>query len=161
MPSDAAVDAWARLARVSDAVRTAIEAELKLKDFPPLAWYDALLELDRAADGHLRPFELERQMLLPQYSTSRLVDRLERAGLVGRIGCPGDGRGQLIRISDRGRDLRRRMWPVYAEAIERYVGAKLTDEEAQNLSALLGQIADVCRTARARHAALTGAALTG
>jgi hypothetical protein len=38
------------------------------------------------------------------------------------------------------------MWPVYAEAIERYVGAKLTDEEALRLSALLGQIADVCRT---------------
>jgi len=151
-PSDAAINAWARLVRVGESVRTAIEAELKLSDVPPLAWYDALLELDRAPEGQLRPFELERQMLLPQYSTSRLIDRLERAGLVERVGCPGDGRGQLIRIREPGRELRRRMWPLYAAAIERYVGAKLTDDEAQRLSELLGQLSDVCRTARARAA---------
>lgn len=154
-PSDAAVHAWARLVRVGEALRAAIEGELKEHDFPPLAWYDALLELGRAPDGLLRPFELEGRMLLPQYSTSRLVDRLERAGLVERLGCPVDGRGQLIRITDQGRDLQRRMWPAYADAIERYVGAKLTDDEARRLSKLLEPLSDVCRTARAREA-LTG-----
>jgi DNA-binding MarR family transcriptional regulator len=152
-PSDAAVHAWARLVRVGEALRAAIEGELKEHDFPPLAWYDALLELGRAPDGQLRPFELERQMLLPQYSTSRLVDRLKRAGLVERLGCPEDGRGQFIRITDQGRDLQRRMWPAYADAIERYVGAKLTEDEARRLSALLEPLSDVCRTARARETA--------
>lgn len=150
-PSNAAVHAWARLVRVSEALRVAIEGELKVHDHPPLAWYDALLELGRAPQGRLRPFELERQMLLPQYSTSRLVDRLERAGLVERLVCPFDGRGQFILITEAGRDLQRRMWPAYADAVERYVGAKLTDDEARRLSDLLGQLSDVCRTARARE----------
>lgn len=154
-PSDVAVHAWTRLMQVGDAVRTAIEGELRARDYPPLAWYDALLALDQAPDGQLRPFELERQMLLPQYSTSRLVDRLERAELVSRFGCPNDGRGQLLAVTEKGRDLRRRMWPVYADAIEHYVGAKLTEEEAERLSDLLGRLSDVCRTAVARKAAAT------
>ncbi len=47
----------------------AVEQDLKKAGFPPLAWYDALLELSRAQHP-LRPVELEKQMLLPQYSTS-------------------------------------------------------------------------------------------
>ena len=59
----------------------------ELAGFPPLSWYDALLELSRAPNGMLRPVELEKHMLLPQYSTSRLVDRLAEAGLAERKTC--------------------------------------------------------------------------
>jgi DNA-binding MarR family transcriptional regulator len=148
-PSDAAVQAWARLVRVSAAVRDAVEAELKAEGFPPLSWYDALLELERAGRG-LRLFELERRMLLPQYATSRLVDRLERAGLARRFVCTQDGRGQVAAITDEGRDLRRRMWPTYAAAIERHVGARLTEAEAAALSNLLGKLG--CPIAAAKEA---------
>src|SRR3954463_14379525 len=98
-PSEAAIQAWARLVRVSGALLDAVEAELKTAGFPALSWYDALLELDRAPEGRLRPFELERHMLLPQYSTSRLVDRLEKAGFVERLGCPDDRRGRHVSIT--------------------------------------------------------------
>ena len=140
-PSEAAVQAWARLIRVSGALLDAVEAELKGAGFPPLAWYDALLELDRAPEGRLRPFELERHMLLAQYSTSRLVDRLERAGLVERLQCPVDGRGQHVAITGAGRELRARMWPAYAAAIERHVGSKMGCTDAQKLAELLGRLA--------------------
>jgi DNA-binding MarR family transcriptional regulator len=143
-PSEAAIQAWARLVRVSGALLDAVEAELKAAGFPALAWYDALLELDRAADGRLRPFELERHMLLPQYSTSRLVDRLEKAGLVERRECPADGRGLHVAITDAGRELRRRMWPAYAAAIERHIGSKIGCADAQRLAELLGRLSTGC-----------------
>jgi DNA-binding MarR family transcriptional regulator len=143
-PSEAAVQAWARLVRVSGALLDAVEAELKTAGFPPLAWYDALLELDRAPEGRLRPFELERRMLLPQYSTSRLVDRLERAGLLERLRCPVDGRGFHVSITAAGRELRRRMWPAYAAAIERHIGSKMGCSDAQKLAELLGRLAAGC-----------------
>jgi DNA-binding MarR family transcriptional regulator len=143
-PSEAAVQAWARLVRVSGALLDAVEAELKTAGFPPLAWYDALLELDRAPEGRLRPFELERHMLLPQYSTSRLVDRLERAGLLERLRCPVDGRGFHVSITAAGRELRRRMWPAYAAAIERHIGSKMGCSDAQKLAELLGRLAAGC-----------------
>lgn len=140
-PSDEATQAWARLVRLQPAMVAAVEAELKAAGFPPLAWYDALLELSRAEKGWLRPLELERAMLLPQYSTSRLVDRLVAAGLVTRTPCPVDGRGQNLFLTPAGRELQHRMWPVYAAAIQRHVGSRLTDEEATQLAALLGKLA--------------------
>src|SRR5689334_17657062 len=98
-PSPPTVGAWARLLRAHHTVLTAIESDLKLNGMPPLAWYEALLELARAPGGRLRPLELERQLLLPQYSTSRLLDRLARAGLVTKEACPEDRRGHLIAIT--------------------------------------------------------------
>src|SRR5580658_6725918 len=75
-PSTEATACWIRLMRVQSRVLDAVEQELKKAGFPPLAWYDALLELSRAPSGEMRPVELEKQMLIPQYSTSRLIDRL-------------------------------------------------------------------------------------
>src|SRR5437868_6601151 len=109
-PSSQTVSAWARLVRVQQALLGSMEAELKAAGFPPLAWYDALLELSRAPAARLRPLELEKAMLLPQYSTSRLVDRLVKAGLVTREICPVDGRGQFVTITAEGRELQTRMW---------------------------------------------------
>src|SRR5256714_186663 len=70
-PSTEAAAAWIRLMRVQSRVLDAVEQDLKKAGFPALAWYDALLELSRAPSGEMRPVELEKQMLIPQYSTSR------------------------------------------------------------------------------------------
>src|ERR1700721_1967690 len=67
-PSSEATAAWIRLMRVQTRVLDAVEQELKKAGFPPLAWYDALLELSRAPTGEMRPVELERHMLIPQFS---------------------------------------------------------------------------------------------
>jgi DNA-binding MarR family transcriptional regulator len=140
-PCAETVGAWARLVRVQQQVLAAVERDLKKAGFPPLAWYDALLELSRAPQGEMRPVELEKHMLLPQYSTSRLIDRLADAGLVERKTCPEDGRGQFVAITPAGRNLQKRMWDAYATAIERHVGAKLTSKEAASLRDLLGKLA--------------------
>jgi DNA-binding MarR family transcriptional regulator len=89
-PSTEATAAWIRLLRVQSRVLDAVEQDLKRAGFPPLAWYDALLELSRAPSGEMRPVELEKQMLIPQYSTSRLIDRLVDEGLAARRECKID-----------------------------------------------------------------------
>ena len=86
----------------------------------------------------LRPFELERAMLLAQYNLSRLIDRIERAGLVERRACEDDGRGQLVAITEHGKAIRLKMWPVYAQAIEATVGKRLSAKQAKALDGLLG-----------------------
>lgn len=75
-PSTEATAAWIRLMRVQSRVLDAVEQELKKAGFPPLAWYDALLELSRAPSGEMRPVELEKQMLSrgsPRSMGSRLA----------------------------------------------------------------------------------------
>src|SRR6202047_5501821 len=79
-PSTEATAAWIRLMRVQSRVLDAVEQDLKKGGFPPLAWYDALLELSRAPSGEMRPGDLEKQMLIPQYSTWRLIEQLGGEG---------------------------------------------------------------------------------
>jgi DNA-binding MarR family transcriptional regulator len=76
-------------------------------------------------------------VLFEQYNLSRLLDRMEKDGLVRRIPFPGDKRRQLIEITEEGRALQWRMWGVYGAAINRFIGAKLNDKEAGQLATLL------------------------
>ncbi len=138
--NDGAIHAWTRLVRTSQAVMSAVEADLKSAGFPPLAWYDVLLELDRAHDRPLRPFELEAKLLLAQYNLSRLADRLVEAGYVEKRPCAEDGRGHVLRITRQGRALLRKMWPAYRAAVERHVGARLDKRQASDLAKLLGRL---------------------
>jgi DNA-binding MarR family transcriptional regulator len=139
-PSEPAIRAWARLERAHRAAQGTVEARLKKAGLPALAWYDALLELERAGAAGLRPFELQKAMLFAQYNLSRLVDRLEAAGHVAKQVSEDDGRGQLLTITKSGRTMRRRIWPVYAAAIEEAVGRHLSERDATALGDLLGKL---------------------
>src|SRR5437667_11098697 len=156
-PSTEATAAWIRLMRGQSRVLDAVEQDLKKAGFPPLAWYDALLELSRAPTGELRPVELERQMLIPQYSTSRLIDRLVDEGLAARRECKIDKRGQFVEITEAGRELQKKMWSAYSAAIEKHVGAKLSDADAVKLCGLLDRLGCACGETQATLAARDGA----
>ena len=143
-PSTEATAAWIRLMRIQSRVLDAVEQDLKKAGFPPLAWYDALLELSRAPSGEMRPVELEKQMLIPQYSTSRLIDRLVDEGLAARRECKIDKRGQFVEITEAGRELQKKMWSAYSAAIEKHVGSKLSDADAMKLCGLLDRLGCSC-----------------
>lgn len=138
--SEKQVQAWARLVWASEAVAGAIEADLKEADFPPLGWYDVLLELERADKGELRPSEIAEATLFTRYNVTRLVDRLQKKNLVERVSCPEDARGAVVRITEEGRHLRAQMWPAYRDAIQRHFAEKLDEEDAAQLSELLGKL---------------------
>ncbi len=139
-PSDHVTRAWVRLMRAREAVLSAIEADLKAAGVVPLGWYDVLLELTREKGGRLRPADMEKKILLPQYSLSRLIDRLEKEGLVMRAPHEDDARGQWVAITDKGRAAQARTWKVYAKAIQRHVGEKLEDKSAAALADLLDRL---------------------
>ncbi|QKC83177.1 MarR family winged helix-turn-helix transcriptional regulator [Mesorhizobium sp. NZP2077] len=139
-PSPEAIQAWARLMRVSRQLVESAEDALKQGGLPPLAWYDVLHELAEAGEGGLRPFQLIERTLFAQYNISRLLARLEVDGLVEKLTVVDDGRGQTIRITAKGRETRRRMWAVYGRSIAELVGARLTPDELNTMSALLGRL---------------------
>jgi DNA-binding MarR family transcriptional regulator len=139
-PSDPAVKAWTRLVRAHARVFSGIEADLKAAGCPPLAWYDVLLELSRAEKGRLRPFEIEKETLLAQYNLSRLLDRLEKEGLIARAPHEDDARGQWVVITEKGRAAQARTWKVYARAIQEHVGERLDDKAAAQLADLLARL---------------------
>lgn len=134
------MDAWARLQRASGVVLARVEARLKAEGFPPLGWYDVLLELNRAEEKMLRPVEIERRMLLAQYNVSRLIDRLVAAGYVEKRKSPEDGRGVVICLLPKGETLLKDMWPSYRDAVEAEFSAHLNDGDAQTLWRVLGRL---------------------
>lgn len=138
-PSETVVRTWARLTKAQQRALDSIERALKAAKLPPLAWYDVLLELERAG-GSLRPFELEGEMLLAQYNLSRLIDRMQEAGYVERRALKEDRRGQAIVITAAGKTLRRRMWSIHGPAIQAAIGDHLSPKQVDMLSALLGAL---------------------
>ena len=139
-PTAATVEAWASLVRTEKALFDRVEEHLKKAGFPPLDWYHVLYEVDRSPKGMMRQSGVQDRTQLAQYNVCRLVDRLEREGLVERHQCQVDGRNNVLVITAKGRALRRAMWPAYASAIEEHFGARLSQAEAEQLVQLLGKL---------------------
>ena len=139
-PSKAKSLAWIALLRAQRTALATVERALKEAGLPSLEWYDVLLELERG--GPLRPRDLQDRLLLAQYNLSRLLARMETAGLVDRSPCPDDARCQWIAITEEGVALRRRMWPVYGDAIDRAIGGRLTGSQADEVASLLAKISN-------------------
>ena len=72
-PSKTVIRVWARLMRAQQLALASVERELKAAGLPSLVWYDVLLEVERAGGEGLRPFELERAMLLGSSPNRRLT----------------------------------------------------------------------------------------
>ena len=141
MPADdEKVQAWASVLRVHAAVVPRLERELAAVGMP-LSWYDVLLELNSAPDRRLRMTELGSRAVLSRERISRVVDELERAGLVRRDRNPDDGRSLLAAITDDGRARLRAAAPVYLDGIAQHFGAELDDEEARVIGTALLRVA--------------------
>jgi DNA-binding MarR family transcriptional regulator len=138
--SEPVVNAWMRLVRAEQLVLARVEEDLKRAGFPPLEWYDVLYELDRDPAGVLPQAEVQSRIMLAQYNLCRLVDRLQREDLVRREPSLEDGRSNMLVLTEKGRALRRRMWPVYSEAIETHLGSRLAESEAERLAQLLDKL---------------------
>jgi DNA-binding MarR family transcriptional regulator len=139
-PTEAAVQAWARLVRVEQALLDRIEEDLKSARLPPLVWYDVLLELVREPGDRLRHRDLHCRMLLAKYNLSRLLDRMEADGLIGRQPVNDDARGEYVRVTTRGRDMQKRMWPVYRRAIAKHFSSRLSIDDIDQLLRILSKV---------------------
>ncbi len=137
--------AWRALITANALVLEKIERALAEARLPPLGWYDVLLELSGAPVGRLRMHELARAVVLSRSGLTRLVDRLQGAGLLRREPDPADRRGSYAAITEDGRAMLRRMWPVYAAGIAEHFGRHLTDEETRVIASALGRVADAGR----------------
>jgi DNA-binding MarR family transcriptional regulator len=122
VPDDETLATWRALLNAHARVTRAIGRDLAAAGLPDLSWYDLLWALYR---GPLRVKELADAVVLSPTAMSRFVDRVEAAGYVRREPDPGDRRALQVTITDEGRALLRRMWPIYARGIDEYFGAHL------------------------------------
>ena len=131
---DAKARAWRLFLFTHTLLLESIEETLEAAGLPPLAWYDMLWELEKADEGRLRMHEIADRVVLSRSNLTRLADRLESAGLSRREQCPGDRRGAYCAITPAGREMRRKIWRVYEEQIERLFSKHLTVAAAVQLA---------------------------
>src|SRR4029079_3524470 len=133
--------AWREFLQTYAAVVPRIERTLQLETGLPFAWYDVLLELNGALpERRLRMKELGDRVTISRSRVSRVVDELERAGLVERIPDPTDRRASFAAITPDGRTALRKAAPVSLAAVEREFLAHLSDAEGQTLERALDRV---------------------
>ncbi|MGH2716802.1 MAG: MarR family winged helix-turn-helix transcriptional regulator [Thermoleophilaceae bacterium] len=128
--------AWRGLLRVHAGMTKALDAELMREHRLPLSSYEVLLFLADAPDGRLRMSELADGVLLSRSGLTRLVDRMERDGLLRRERCEEDQRGWFAEITDEGRDLFARARKTHLDGVRERFLSHLSREEQQTLAAL-------------------------
>jgi DNA-binding MarR family transcriptional regulator len=137
--------AWRNFIEAHARVLSRLSRELQDEESLPLTWYDVLVQLSEAEDRSLRMQDLADRVLLSQSGLTRLVDRLQRAGLVERVRCAEDGRGFFARLTPDGLDALRRAYPTHLRGVREWFADALTPEEAEVLTRALGRIAGNAR----------------
>lgn len=122
-------------ATITDVLAHELEAERGL----PLTWYDVLVQLHEHG-GRLRMQELARACLINKSSLTRLVERMEHAGLVAREPCEEDKRGTVAVLTPEGRATLRHASPVHLRGIQQHFAAHLTDTDVTALARVFGKL---------------------
>ncbi len=118
----AELGAWRGMLRVHSALVKALDAELLAVHGLPLTSYEVLINLQAAPGRRRRMAELADGVLLSRSGTTRLVDRLERDGLLERGACDSDGRGCFAVLTDRGDEVLARARATHLDGVrERFL----------------------------------------
>ena len=128
--------AWRGFLRTHASLSRKLDGELTVAHGLPLSAYEVLLFLADSAEGHMRMSDLADSVLLSRSGLTRLVDRLERDGLVERRSCPGDARGMNAVITDAGRKRFAQARKTHLDGVRRRYLDHLSDDEKQLLAGI-------------------------
>ncbi len=141
------VAAWRAFLEAHAAVIGVLETELTAAENLPLTWYDVLIHLSEAPDRRLRMQDLANHVLLSKSGVTRLVHRMEDAGLVTREPCDDDRRGTWAVLTDRGRRRLAEAAPTHVDGVRRHFTDHLDDQQVQVLHDVMTAIATAARGA--------------
>lgn len=144
-PDKGAASVWPVFLTAHAVLVARVEAQLAAAGLPPLAWYDVLWALERAQGGRARLSELADRTVLSRSNMTRMIDRLEQAGLVVRERSDEDGRGAYAVLTPAGKAQRARMWPVYKSAISSLFEAHVKPAEARLMHTVLRRMLAAAR----------------
>ena len=138
-------NAWGAFLAAHAALEPILNRELEAACGLPLRWFDVLTQLHATPRKRLSMTELAKAVLLSKSGLTRLVDRIEEAGLVQRVSAPGDRRSLLIVLTPSGEQTLKRAAPIHEDGIRRHFAAYITDNEAAAVESALGRIAAAAR----------------
>jgi len=134
--------AWRGFLRVHSALTKELDAQLAREHGLPLTSYEVLLFLAEAPGGRLRMSELAESVLLSRSGLTRLVDRLEREGLIERSNCTEDARGFFAVITPAGRRAFAAARKTHLDGVRELFLQHFSDDELNQLGRLWDRVLD-------------------
>ncbi len=128
--------AWRGLLRAHAGLTRELDAELTREHDLPLSSYEVLLFLNDSEEGRMRMSELADSVLLSRSGLTRLVDRLERQGLLRRERCDSDARGLFAEITPEGRRLFDAARQTHLDGVRRLFLSHFSRAELRTLGSL-------------------------
>ena len=135
--TDDEMRAWQALLHSHSQVTRVLDAELHAEHGISLDSYDVLLRLARAAQRSLRMTELAQRIMFSPSGLTRVVDRLEREGLVSRRRDSEDARVVFATLTDKGRERLRAAARTHLRGIREHFTGRLTLAQLRNVASAL------------------------
>ncbi len=123
-------------------ITRSIESDLLESHDLAMASYDVLLQLSESPYKRLRMNDLADRVLLSRSGLTRLIDRLQRDGLVERQACPSDARGLYAVLTDKGTALLDEATPTYLRGVRAQFVDRLEEAELRQCAALAVKLVD-------------------
>ena len=146
-PSPERMRAWRLYFESALALVDVLDAELERDAGIPLRWYDVLVQLEETPNG-LRMNELAERILYSKSGFTRVVDRMEEAGLVRRVRPENDRRSILVVLTDEGRKTMEEARRHHRHAIDQHFSRHLADTDIKALTRGLEKVSAHARPLR-------------
>jgi DNA-binding MarR family transcriptional regulator len=128
--------AWRGMLRAHAGVTRRLDADLRAQHGLPLGSYEVLMLVGEGSRGRRRISELSQATLLSVSGMSRMVDRLERDGLVRRESCADDRRGAEVVLTPAGRGRLRAARATHLAGVRSEFLSRFSDDELTALAAM-------------------------
>jgi DNA-binding MarR family transcriptional regulator len=138
---DPRLAAWRAFLRAHARVIRRLERDLLAEQEMALTDYDVLVQLANAAERRLRMSELADALMLSRSGVTRLVDRLVADGMVERVTCDTDRRGQWASLTDAGYERLRRVTPTHLRGVAEHFLDRLSDDELAAVERIMASVA--------------------
>lgn len=140
LPDTERLDAWIRFLRAHSALTRELSADLVAEHGLTLNDYEVLLHLARSPEKRMRRVDLAGSILLTASGITRLLEGLERAGLVERQSCDDDRRVVWAKLTPAGAERLREAARTHVAGIETLFIGRYSEDERATLSALLSRL---------------------
>ena len=146
-PSPERLRAWRLFFESAMALLDVLDAELEQAVGITQRWYDVLVHLEESPQG-IPMNELAERILYSKSGFTRVVDRMEEAGLVSRLRLEHDRRTIPIVLTDKGTDTLERARRYHRDGIQRHFSQHLSNADIKALTRALEKISTHARPLR-------------
>src|SRR5438445_7558242 len=139
--TDAELRAWRGLLRAHACLAKRLDPALEHAHGLPMTSYEVLHHLEGARSERMRMRDLAEQAQLSRSGLTRLVDRLEREGLLERCSCVHDARGAYACLTDDGRVRMEEARCTQLSVVNEHFISRFSEQELSELAAMWERIA--------------------